>query len=140
MVRYCQFCGGLLTDDSDFCNVCGASIEEKKEEKTQPVPQQPTIIVQQQQQQQQQPATPITPVVPIVIQQVPLSNSAADTSFWFGLLSWICIPIIGSIIAIIFGVIGLKKEYKKGLAIAGLTLGSVSLLGSVLLFIFLFGY
>lgn len=66
--------------------------------------------------------------------QPPKTSGAAITSLVCGLL--LCIPVIPQLIAIITGFIGLKSAGKpgmsgRGLAIAGLVLGFIGLLGWV---------
>jgi hypothetical protein len=60
------------------------------------------------------------------------SNGAAVTSLIFGILSWICLGPIAAIVAIITGVIGRKKTYQRGMATAGLWLGIINLVLSVI--------
>lgn len=55
------------------------------------------------------------------------SNGAAVTSLIFGILAWLCIPVIGSIIAIVTGIIGRKKQAKRGMATTGMWLGIINL-------------
>jgi len=47
----------------------------------------------------------------------------------------LCIPIVTSIVAIILGAIALKNPVQKGMAIAGLIVGGVCLLGWIGLFV-----
>ena len=62
----------------------------------------------------------------------PRGNGAATASLIFGLLG--CVPELTGLLAIILGIIGLRRARKlnargKGLAAAGLTLGIVSVIG-----------
>lgn len=59
-------------------------------------------------------------------------NGMATASLVFGILAF-CIPLVSSVLAIVFGIIGLKRTRDpnvggKGLAISGIVLGSVSLI------------
>jgi hypothetical protein len=60
------------------------------------------------------------------------TSAAAVTSLVLGLL--MCIPLIGGLLAIIFGIVGLRTTRDprftgRGLAVAGLILGMVNLIG-----------
>ena len=69
------------------------------------------------------------PIVPTV------GNGLAVTSLVFGIIGF-CIPILGGIVAIITGILGLSRTKDprvggRGLAIAGLVLGCISILASL---------
>ena len=57
----------------------------------------------------------------------------------FGIIGFFTLGITG-ILAIIFGAIGLGKDEEKGLAIAGLILGIVSLVVGIILIVFLWAW
>jgi len=80
----------------------------------------------------QMPPPPAQPGVPYQPIQPPRNNGWAIGSLICGILG--CIPIITSLLAIIFGIIGIKKSNEpntsgKGLAIVGIVLGIIGILG-----------
>ncbi|HEU4323019.1 MAG TPA: DUF4190 domain-containing protein [Roseiflexaceae bacterium] len=98
------------------------------------LPSQQPVVTQSYQppglsQPQQPPSAPYAYGVPDM--GVPLPNStAAIVSLVFGILSWVALPFIGSIVAIIAGHIGRREVAQSngrlgggGLALAGLILG-----------------
>jgi hypothetical protein len=81
-----------------------------------------------------------TPAAPAVIAAAP-SNTMGVLALVFGLLSFVCIPFIGAILAIVFGRIGMKKASQGlatngGVAKAGFWIGIIGLIFAVLGFIF----
>jgi len=71
------------------------------------------------------------------------TSTFAVTSLVCGILGWTLFPLVGSILAIIFGHMAraeINREQDKdgdGMAVAGLILGYLSLLASVLAIIFM---
>jgi len=57
----------------------------------------------------------------------------------FGIIGFFTLGATG-ILAIIFGAIGLSKDEERGLAIAGLVLGIVSLVVGIILIVFLWAW
>jgi len=57
----------------------------------------------------------------------------------FGIIGFFTLGITG-ILAIIFGAIGLSKDEEKGLAIAGLILGIISLILGIILIVVLWAW
>ncbi|MBB4826196.1 Sec-independent protein secretion pathway component TatC [Sporosarcina luteola] len=77
------------------------------------------------------------------IHQRPESNGLAIAALVLGIIGVvlnfiIIIPYFLSILAIIFGSVGLKKTYGRGMAIAGIILGSVGLLMKICFWILIF--
>jgi TM2 domain-containing membrane protein YozV len=58
-----------------------------------------------------------------------------------GILSFVCLGPIAGVLAIVFGILGLKKANEvgtgKGMAIAGMVLGIIGTIVSVLIFVFI---
>ena len=84
------------------------------------------------------PAEPVayTPAPPVVPGTAP-SNGMGVASLVFGIVQWFCLPFIGSILAIVFGRIGINKAKRGeatngGMAKAGFWLGIVGLVLSVI--------
>ena len=63
----------------------------------------------------------------------------AVASLVLGIVSYVvcCVGPITQILAVIFGIIGIKSS-KKGLAIAGIILGAIGIVSSIVIFIFSF--
>jgi hypothetical protein len=59
----------------------------------------------------------------------------AITALVFGVLSFVCLPFLGPILAIVFGFIGLSRAKQvgtgRGMSIAGIVLGIVGLLAAI---------
>lgn len=81
-----------------------------------------------------QPMQPAQPVVqPVIIQQPPVQ----DRGCGFGVASLICGLLGASLLAIIFGAVSLgRKERNKGLGIAGLVLGIIWTIVTIILIIY----
>lgn len=78
------------------------------------------------------PFTPGQPMQPHMPAPVPQTNGWAIASLICGIIG--CIPFLTSLLAILFGILGIKKSSQpmtggKGLAIAGLVLGILGVLG-----------
>ncbi|WP_243458195.1 DUF4190 domain-containing protein [Sporosarcina sp. Te-1] len=77
------------------------------------------------------------------VQQRPESNGLAIAALVLGIIGVvlnfvIIIPYFLGILAIIFGSVGLKKPYGRGMSIAGIILGSVALLMKICFWILIF--
>jgi hypothetical protein len=81
------------------------------------------------------------PVYQQVYVQPPQPKGASVTAMVLGLVSlFLGFTFVVPIVGFIFGLVGLNKEPAgRGMAIAGLVLNGLMLLGWVLLFIFVFG-
>lgn len=143
---HCPNCGAAVTQGQRFCDNCGIRLgADVASPEVQPVT--PPIG--------QPSAAPPVPVNPGVFQSqpgmyaptvVPNSNMAI-ISLVAGILSWVALPLIGALVAVICGHIA-RKEIREsggrlagqGLALAGLILGYANLafmvLGICLLMVF----
>jgi hypothetical protein len=85
---------------------------------------------------------------PIRMNTVPRTSGTAIASLVFGVLSWVTLPVIGAILAVILGA-NARSEIRRappgsiegdGLALAGLILGWVqlALFIAIIAFVFLF--
>jgi len=139
----CPKCGQDIPDGAQFCGNCGQSVTtyaQPVQPQTATMPQQP---VQQSApagtmppQQQPQPASGFQPVQSTLMgTDVPTKGRgkaiAALVLGIVGLVAWL-IPIIGfifGVLAVIFGSISTKAS--KGMAIAGIIMGSITILLSL---------
>lgn len=84
---------------------------------------------------------PMPPQPPMAGPPVPEKTSLPLISLIFGILSFICIPLIGAIVAIVTGIMGRKKAKEigqgTGMATTGLILGIISIIFSIILTIVL---
>jgi len=101
----CANCGKEARPGDTFCRNCGASL------------------------------TPPPPAAPPDYARRPEKTSGwAVASLIFGALAYMCLPILGAILAIVFGILG-RKETKKsegrvggqGISTAGIVLGAINL-------------
>ena len=117
----CPNCGEEIEIESVFCKHCGASIiEQKVEQTTYPTVQPQQIIIQQPQ---------------YVVKE---TNTMADTSLVFAILSFTCLPFIAGIVAIITGFIAIMNPYKRTQATLALVLGFVNVIGIPLVWLIIF--
>ena len=69
------------------------------------------------------------------------SNGLAVAALVLGILTFVCLGPIGAILAIVFGALGLKRAKEigdgQGMSIAGIVLGSVGMVGSIIAIILL---
>lgn len=135
----CPSCGHELSEGALFCGNCGQPIAQPSVVQPQvvqsaPIQQQPVVTAQV---PPQQPVIPATTQLPPV-QDTPQSGKKAVVGFILGLLGFpgSLIPIVGfimGILAVIFGS-GSLKSNRKGLATAGLVLGIIVILLSLISF------
>lgn len=120
---YCPTCGKSIEDESSFCQSCGAHLGKEEVKVEQPIYQ----PIQPQPQQ-------------VVIQQyvVKETNTMADTSLVFAILSFTFLPFIAGIVAIITGFIALMNPYKRRQATIALVLGFVNVIGIPLVWLIIF--
>ena len=83
-------------------------------------------------------AAPTVPYGGYAYQAPTQGNGLAVLSLIFGIISFCVVPIIGSVVAIVTGALGLSRTKDpriggKGMAIAGLVLGCVSLVGGLII-------
>ena len=116
MAKFCRACGNALEENDTICKTCGKEV----------INEQP---VQQAQQQ---------PQVTVINNNAPVakSNGMATAGFVLSLVSLLCCGGT-SVIALIFSIIGLVNAKKcndngKGMAIAGIIISAILILGSIL--------
>lgn len=104
-MAYCPNCGKFMEDDAAFCSSCGTPLQNQK--------------------------------IYMTTNNIPANSIglgvAALVLGIVGLLAWI-IPIIGlsiGIVALVFGILGIKKS-SKGMSIAGIVLGAISLVLTII--------
>lgn len=154
---FCYNCGNKLADGVRFCEKCGApvAVATAPEETVQPAaseqpaaPEIPTFIPPEPEAAAQE--APAAPEIPTYIPPQYAAPSEADLAAErsgkiFSILSLIagCISIflgwipfmmlVPEILAIVFGIVGMKKSKQRGMGIAGLILGIVALLVTILM-------
>jgi TM2 domain-containing membrane protein YozV len=68
------------------------------------------------------------------------SNGMAIAALVLGILSFVCLGPIAGVLAIVFGILGMKKANEvgtgKGMAIAGMVLGIIGTIVTILIFVF----
>ncbi|MHA1156103.1 MAG: zinc ribbon domain-containing protein [Candidatus Heimdallarchaeota archaeon] len=143
--KYCPYCGSVSRTSDEFCNSCGASIQETAEPaQNQPIappaPQQQTAITP--------PPTHQYGANTQTIYHDPTKQSTAQTNNTFGILAlflsiggfiavgflpFVSVPMF--FIALILGIVGLKKTTQKGFPIAGIVISSIGIILSIILVI-----
>ncbi|MBP1467146.1 DUF4190 domain-containing protein [Candidatus Chloroploca sp. M-50] len=141
----CSQCGAESAEGQRFCYNCGAQLTQQQLQVDQPSRVTPITTPYQPTQPdpytyQQQPPAPYQPQVSEGYAPAVIPNSQlAVISVIMGVISWIILPVIGSIAAIIFGHLG-RSEIRQsggriggdGLAVVGLVLGYAQLIILVL--------
>lgn len=133
-MNYCPMCGSNLDPDCNFCPNCGFQMTEftlSSDKNTTPASVQ-KIPSQSQVQPRYRPQPQMQQ------QYYPPSNTNGTVALIFGILGFFLIPIIGSIIAIIFGAIARSREPQSSTGKAGLVLGIVGIIFWILLYGFIF--
>jgi len=121
---FCKKCGAELEQDAKFCNVCGETVEA-----AQSTPQPENVQANAAPQYDYQ----------YTLAQAPAAEKGKSwqgiTSLICGIVGFICcISFIPSILALVFGFMGLKS--KKTLSIIGIVLGCLGLLIGICVVIF----
>jgi hypothetical protein len=140
-------CGAPNEDDAVFCGNCGAALDEEQAlieqaesaeaaervvEEAEAAPDQVEEIVFEDEPAPPAPAPPPSPPAPVP-QSAPSvvhTSGLAIASLVMGIAGWTLLPVIGSILAIIFGYMARNEIRQRpdevegeGLAVAGLVLG-----------------
>lgn len=111
----CKNCNTQNMDDAKFCFQCGAALNDNASAQS----NEPNQYSQQPQYGQQ----------PLYSQQ-PVEEPGkglAIASMVLGIISFFCFSLITGILAIIFGAVAKSKNYRGGMATAGIVCGVISL-------------
>ncbi len=129
----CQNCGKDLPDQAQFCPACGYSVSELTASPSPPPPPPPPPPGYA---PPYQPASGYWPSPPVVSRT---TNGFAVASLVLGIL-WIW--GLGSLLALIFGLVARRQiddsggvQAGRGLAIAGIVLGVIGIVGAILVII-----
>jgi len=131
---YCIYCGAVVEKGATFCPNCGAALT-----KSEPTPSvysttpasQPTAASTQEYAQPQPAYQPVTVVHQPAPPPAKTDDSLAMVSLITGILGWICMPGVLSIVAIITGHIALSKG-KSPMAVVGLVFGYIPIVGLII--------
>ena len=122
----CNNCGTYNDDSARFCSGCGTEMSAQPQQNSNPQPQQEVNVqpaVQNQNYYNQAPNYNYAPA-PITPDD---GKGLATASLVCGIVSFFCVPIILSILAIIFGKMAQSKGCKETSAKAGIICGIISL-------------
>jgi Domain of unknown function (DUF4190)/Toastrack DUF4097 len=110
----CSQCGKEISPQDAFCRRCGAKVEAE-------TPTAPALM-------------PPHAFPPEPASSYPKPSGLAIAALVLGILSFMCLPILGAVLAIVFGLLArgdIKRSQGRlggrGLAVAGIILGSVNL-------------
>jgi hypothetical protein len=117
---FCAKCGAQVDEGSSFCQKCGTAVD-------QPAVAQPAAA---------QPQAVASPPMPVQAASAEKTSGMAITSLVLGIISLIINPVfILSILAIIFGIVGIGQINKsggtikgKGFAVAGIIIGGLAVI------------
>lgn len=129
-MNYCPQCGTKIVETWNVCPNCGHNLKPERayQHSTQAQVQIPSQTYSQQKPQHQP------------YDYRPRSNNTNGIiALIFGLLGlFSVVPVVGSILGIVFGAIGRKKDDGPKMAIAGLVLGIIGIVIWITFYLFLF--
>ena len=143
-MNYCPECGSQLDLDSKFCPNCGhalsefttSSVSNNNPPPTQYIPAQSHAQPRYTSQSQAQPRyTSRSQVQPHHYKE---SDTNGTIALIFGILGFFILPIIGSIIAIIFGAIARSRDRDSSTGRVGVVLGIIGILCWIIYFVAIF--
>jgi len=127
-MNFCPQCGTKVVASWNVCPNCGHSLKSERVYQQPALTQIPVQIYPQQKPQQQPPDY-----------RPSNNNTNGIIALIFGLLGlFSVVPIVGSILGIVFGAIGRKKDDGPRMAIAGLVLGIIGLVIWIAFYIWIF--
>ena len=141
---FCSMCGAPNEDDAVFCGNCGAPLDleetaveagfEASEEEASEEPAEEAVALEE------LPIEPSPAPPPPLRMQAVQTSGMAVASLVMGILGWTVLPLLGSILAIVFGYSARSQIRQRpgelegeGMAMAGLVLGWLMVGISVLL-------
>ncbi|MGD2041531.1 MAG: DUF4190 domain-containing protein [Anaerolineae bacterium] len=156
---FCPMCGAPNEDEAVFCGNCGAALDEEQAlieqaesaEAAEPVVEEveaapdeveELVLENEGEPAPPAPAPPLSPPAPRPqpVPSVVHTSGLAIASLVMGIAGWTLLPVIGSILAIIFGYMARNEIRQRpdevegeGLAVAGLVLGWIMVGLSVVL-------
>ena len=140
---FCPMCGAPNEDDAVFCGNCGAALDEEQALVEQAATSEATEAVLAEVEAEPEvaeelvfedeplpPAPPPPPPAPRSVPSAVHTSGLAIASLVMGIAGWTLLPLIGSILAVIFGYMARSEIRQRpdelegeGLAVAGLVLG-----------------
>ncbi len=123
MLNFCPNCGIKIEGEWHACPYCGHNLQSEWGTQSSQQPSSPTPPVPPLPPYPQQAAQPTTIIYP-----PKQNNTNGIIALVFGFLGLFILPFIGSIVAIILGSIGRKKDDSPEMATGGLVLGIIGLL------------
>jgi uncharacterized membrane protein YvbJ len=136
---YCTECGSEVEQEARFCPNCGHDLsQEASTSSPSTVRPSPT---QYSAQPTQYSAQPTQYSAPSTYQQYHKSdNTKGIIALVFGILGFVLLPFIGSIVAIILGALSRSQEEDTSLGTIGIVLGILGMVCWVIFFVFLFSW
>ena len=124
-MNFCPECGSQLDSDSRFCPNCGHEISEFTSSSMRSNNLPPTQYI-----------PPRNQYIPpqTQVQYYKPQSSEGNLALIFGILGFCILPIIGNIIAIIFGAMARSKDPDSSTGKAGLILGVLGILCWIIFF------
>jgi uncharacterized membrane protein YvbJ len=125
---YCTECGSKVEDNTQFCPNCGHQISQ--------IPStSPSSNVSTPPQYSNQYSAP-----PTYQQYHKHDNTKGIIALVFGILGFVLLPFIGSIVAIILGALSRSQEEETTLGTVGIVLGILGMVCWVIFFVFIFSF
>jgi len=127
-MNFCPECGSQLDQDCQFCPNCGSDLTDisfsSEFDSNPPLAQNISLPAQPTQNIPSQPQ----------MQYYKPSNTEGNIALIFGIIGLCCLPIMGSIVAIILGAISQSKDKDSTTGKIGLGLGIIGILCWILFF------
>lgn len=133
-MNFCPECGSQLDPDSKFCPNCGHELSKFTSSSVISASPPPVQYIPSQSQVQPKYSSQ-SQVQPRYYHQ---SDSNGTVALIFGILGFCVLPIIGNIIAIIFGAISRSREPDSSTGKAGLVLGILGILCWIIFYFVVF--
>jgi hypothetical protein len=125
---YCSECGSKIGEETHFCPNCGHEVSQEPLINT-------SSAIPPPNQYSSQYSAPST-----YQQYYKRDNTKGIIALVFGILGFVLLPFIGSIVAIILGALSRSQEEDNSLGTIGIVLGILGIVCWVIFFVFIFSW
>jgi uncharacterized membrane protein YvbJ len=130
---YCTECGSEVEKEARFCPNCGHDLSQGTSTSS------PSIIAPSPTEYSASPPVQSS-TLPTYQQYHKSDNTKGIIALVFGILGFLFLPFIGSIVAIIFGALSRSQEEDTPLGTIGIVLGILGIVCWVIFFVFIFSW
>ena len=130
---YCTECGSEVEQETRFCPNCGHSLSQEV------LTSSPSVLASPPAQYSAKP--PVQSSAPPTYQQYhKRDNTKGIIALVFGILGFVFLPFIGSIVAIILGALSRSQDEDSSLGTIGIVLGILGIICWIIFFVFIFSW